>query len=113
MFLIGVILGIRIGILLIGIQFLLGKSEAWDKNSSSSFECGFRSYFNSRFSFSIHYFLIGLVFLFLDLELCIIIPFFNEGINNLVIILVLTFFIFILLIGLIHEWSTSKLDWLD
>lgn len=70
---------------------------------TSPFECGFSSYFFSRFSFSIHYFLIALIFLFLDLELCFIIPFFNEripDIKNLIPLIIVTA---ILLIGLFQE----------
>lgn len=80
-------------------------------NIRSVFECGFTSYFFSRFSFSIHYFIIGLIFLFLDLEICYIIPFFNEDFSSIGISFFFWLFILILILGLIEEWTLELLDW--
>lgn len=103
---------ITVLILILGILFFISrKREKWESLISTSFECGFSSYYFSRFSFSIHYFLVGLIFLFLDLELSFILPFFRESLGNILIEMSIFFFIFILLTGLIIEWKEGKLEW--
>lgn len=96
---------------LILLFFLLSKKQKWDLLLFSTFECGFTSYFFSRFSFSIHYFIIGLIFLFLDLELCFLFPFFNEDFSSLISMNFMWIFIFTLLLGLLMEWKEGELDW--
>lgn len=78
---------------------------------STTFECGFSSYFYSRHSFSIHYYLVALIFLFLDLEVCFMLPFLVEDTNNPLMWLYVAFFAIVLLLGLIKEWIENKLDW--
>lgn len=91
--------------------FFARKIIKFDSLLSSIFECGFTSYFYSRFSFSIHYFVLALIFLFLDLELCFIIPFFCEYTRKVSLIF-LVFVLLILFLGLILEWKQGKLDWI-
>lgn len=91
--------------------YLAGKSEKWEPSIGSSFECGFRSYFFSRFSFSIHYFLIALIFLFLDLEICLILPFLNEYFEDQEMLTYVVIFVRVLLLGLLYEWIESKIEW--
>lgn len=69
------------------------------------FECGFIGYEERRTSFSIHFFLVRLIFLVFDIELVLIYPFLREinesfiFFTNIIIIL----FVFILSIGLLIE----------
>lgn len=99
---------------LLGVLFLLRKTEKnWEEKRFRIFECGFTSYFYSRYSFSIQYFLIRLVFLFLDLELCFIIPMISERSANIKIYTFLTIFLIVLLIGLLEEWRIGALQWND
>uniref|UniRef100_A0AAU6PC22 NADH-ubiquinone oxidoreductase chain 3 n=1 Tax=Funkikonia zheana TaxID=3133676 RepID=A0AAU6PC22_9HEMI len=84
-----------------------------DFQSSSPFECGFNSMSIKRLPFSIHFFLIAVIFLIFDVEIVIIFP--------IVIILmfssiycwfyVISFFIFFLVFGLYHEWYNGVLTW--
>lgn len=97
--------------LLILIFFYVSKFENIRNSQSRSFECGFTSYFFSRFSFSIHYFLIALIFLFLDLELCFLMPLFMDEISGFKGSIILWVIVFILLLGLIEEWERGKLNW--
>nr|YP_009351812.1 NADH dehydrogenase subunit 3 [Rhinotergum shaoguanense]AQQ72851.1 NADH dehydrogenase subunit 3 [Rhinotergum shaoguanense] len=91
--------------------FVSSNKQDWDGLNSSSFECGYSSYFFSHFSFSVHYFLVALIFLFLDLELCFLMPFFNDSIPNFVLEDLMYMFVLILLMGLVIEWKESKLEW--
>lgn len=99
--------------LLIGLIFFFFSKKVGNENQIKSiFECGFTSYFFSRISISIHYFIVGLIFLFLDLELCYTLPFFFEGgwnfsnKNDIIII-----FLTILITTLLYEWVKENLNW--
>lgn len=105
------LLGIILPPIILFLFFLLSKNVSWNKGCGALFECGFTSYFFSRFSFSNHYFIIGLVFLFLDIELCIIFPFFNQSYSSRVSGIIVFLFVRILLIGLLGEWARGALDW--
>nr|AQM39843.1 NADH dehydrogenase subunit 3 [Orophyllus montanus] len=84
-----------------------------DQEKSSPFECGFDPKVSSRLPFSMHFFLIAVIFLVFDVEIALLLP--------LIIILqwskimlwsiISTFFLVILLLGLYHEWRQGALDW--
>nr|YP_009743562.1 NADH dehydrogenase subunit 3 [Tituria pyramidata]QIE11349.1 NADH dehydrogenase subunit 3 [Tituria pyramidata] len=94
-------------------SFFFSKKSVCDYQSSSSFECGFNSMSSKRLPFSIHFFLVAVIFLIFDIEVAIIFP--------IVIVLkysqvymwfyVISFFIFVLIIGLYHEWYNGILNW--
>lgn len=102
-----------ISFLLVFLFFFLSRSNIVNNSSISGFECGFYSYFSSRFSFSIHFFLVSLIFLFLDLEICFIVLLFLEDYDFFFLFLGIFFIIFFLLIGLIYEWGIGKLEWVN
>nr|YP_009228525.1 NADH dehydrogenase subunit 3 [Epitrimerus sabinae]ALK03788.1 NADH dehydrogenase subunit 3 [Epitrimerus sabinae] len=91
--------------------YVLSFKHNWMKEGGSPFECGFSSYFYSRFSFSIHYFLIGLIFLFLDLELSFLMPVLIEGSFSIWVKTSFVVFLSVLLLGILWEWKEKKLDW--
>nr|AQQ72864.1 NADH dehydrogenase subunit 3 [Leipothrix sp. 1 XFX-2017] len=99
-------------IFLLSVMFFLASSKMkMNFNSQTPFECGFSSYFYSRHSFSIHYFIITLIFLFLDLEICFLFPFFMEDLGSVSLASVTYVFVSVLLLGLLKEWQEMKLDW--
>uniref|UniRef100_A0AAU7N2V8 NADH-ubiquinone oxidoreductase chain 3 n=1 Tax=Petalocephala arcuata TaxID=3078504 RepID=A0AAU7N2V8_9HEMI len=93
--------------------FFFSKKTFLDFQKSSPFECGFNSMSLKRLPFSIHFFLVAVIFLIFDVEVVIIFP--------IVIIFsysdiymwfsVLSFFIFFLIFGLYHEWYNGILNW--
>nr|YP_009349967.1 NADH dehydrogenase subunit 3 [Phyllomimus sinicus]AQM40141.1 NADH dehydrogenase subunit 3 [Phyllomimus sinicus] len=84
-----------------------------DQEKSSPFECGFDPKKSSRLPFSMHFFLIAVIFLIFDVEIALILP--------LIIIIkhstlslwsyLSLFFILILIMGLYHEWNQGALEW--
>lgn len=93
------------------IFYFLGKKENNNFIQKRIFECGFSPYFYSHISVSIHYYIVGLIFLLLDLELCLIIPFIIEGgSQNLKKFSLLLIFITTLLLRLIYEWLKDNLN---
>nr|ARH54461.1 NADH dehydrogenase subunit 3 [Medon piceus] len=92
---------------------LLSKKTFMDREKSSPFECGFDPKSNARLPFSLQFYLIAVIFLIFDVEITLLIPL----IMTLKISDLLSFwsisliFIFILLIGLFHEWNQGALKW--
>nr|YP_005255130.1 NADH dehydrogenase subunit 3 [Fergusonina taylori]ADY85997.1 NADH dehydrogenase subunit 3 [Fergusonina taylori] len=92
---------------------LLSKKSFTDREKNSPFECGFDPMSSSRLPFSLHFFLISIIFLIFDVEIALILPMIM--IINLSNVWVWTttsiIFIIILLLGLYHEWNQGMLSW--
>nr|QWB85644.1 NADH dehydrogenase subunit 3 [Tragosoma depsarium] len=101
-------------ILIILVNFISKKSFN-DREKSSPFECGFDPKTTARLPFSLHFFLIAVIFLIFDVEITLLLPMIiTLSTSNLLnfSILVISFLI-ILLIGLIHEWKQGALNWVN
>lgn len=83
-----------------------------DKEKVTVYECGFNPFHNPGEPFSIRFFIIAILFLVFDLEVSLLFPWSSNsniiGFNSQLIVL---FFILILIIGLIYEWSKGGLEW--
>nr|YP_010758051.1 NADH dehydrogenase subunit 3 [Gunungiella acanthoclada]WEU80056.1 NADH dehydrogenase subunit 3 [Gunungiella acanthoclada] len=99
--------------LIMFIALTLSKKKIFDREKNSPFECGFSTSFFSRFPFSLHFYLISILFLIFDVEITIILPlFYLMNTTNLYIYLIMfIFFISILILGLLHEWNQNILNW--
>nr|YP_009441727.1 NADH dehydrogenase subunit 3 [Anatis ocellata]AOY39272.1 NADH dehydrogenase subunit 3 [Anatis ocellata] len=95
------------------LSFLISKKTFKDREKSSPFECGFDPKNSARLPFSIHFFLIALIFLIFDVEITLILPFiYSMKITKISMIsLNISLFILILLLGLYHEWNQGALNW--
>nr|ALO77202.1 NADH deshydrogenase subunit 3 [Alleculinae sp. ALL01] len=102
-----------ISMILIIMLNLTSKKTITDREKSSPFECGFDPKSSSRLPFSMHFFLIAIIFLIFDVEITLLLPMIiSMKYNNMMMYsLTLSFFILILLIGLIHEWKQGALTW--
>nr|YP_010464255.1 NADH dehydrogenase subunit 3 [Cteniopinus hypocrita]UUL71632.1 NADH dehydrogenase subunit 3 [Cteniopinus hypocrita] len=92
---------------------LTAKKMIMDREKSSPFECGFDPKSSSRLPFSMHFFLIAIIFLIFDVEITLLLPMivtlkFN---NTIMYSVTLSFFIVILMVGLLHEWKQGALTW--
>nr|QXG82639.1 NADH dehydrogenase subunit 3 [Rhagonycha fulva] len=102
-----------ITIILIVIVNIFSKKSLIDREKSSPFECGFDPKSFPRSPFSLQFFLIAMIFLIFDIEISLIIPMIillkiSSLINFSFLIM---FFLFILILGLIHEWNQGSLTW--
>lgn len=104
---------IIIALIVIILASYLSKKSILDREKCSPFECGFDPIISSRIPFSLRFFLITIIFLIFDVEIVLIIPIINILKYSNLIIWSFTriFFIWILLIGLYHEWSQGALEW--
>nr|YP_010564324.1 NADH dehydrogenase subunit 3 [Parapediasia teterrellus]UYX62347.1 NADH dehydrogenase subunit 3 [Parapediasia teterrellus] len=95
------------------LSIILSKKTFSDREKSSPFECGFDPKSLARIPFSIHFFLITVIFLIFDVEIALIFPIINLfKFTNFIILTKTSFFFFlILLLGLYHEWNQNMLNW--
>uniref|UniRef100_A0AAU6QFU0 NADH-ubiquinone oxidoreductase chain 3 n=1 Tax=Nepsalus decorosus TaxID=2950595 RepID=A0AAU6QFU0_9NEOP len=92
---------------------ILSKKSFYDREKNSPFECGFDPKCSARMPFSLHFFLIAIIFLIFDVEIALLLPIMiiMKMSNLSAWMLTATFFIFILLVGLYHEWNQGALEW--
>nr|YP_010309880.1 NADH dehydrogenase subunit 3 [Biston regalis]UMR55008.1 NADH dehydrogenase subunit 3 [Biston regalis] len=95
------------------ISIFLSKKSFMDREKSSPFECGFDPKSSARIPFSLHFFLITMIFLIFDVEIALIFPIIKlfKLVNFMIWMKVSFFFFIILLIGLYHEWNQNMLNW--
>nr|QBZ38192.1 NADH dehydrogenase subunit 3 [Stenocranus matsumurai] len=95
------------------ISYLISKKSILDMMKASPFECGFSKMTSPRISFSIHFFMIAIIFLMFDIELALIIPMIISFkmmkikqwmMSSLTILLIVTY-------GLYHEWMNGVIEW--
>nr|YP_010034218.1 NADH dehydrogenase subunit 3 [Monochamus sparsutus]QOW83757.1 NADH dehydrogenase subunit 3 [Monochamus sparsutus] len=103
-----------INILLVILLNLISKKSFSDREKSSPFECGFDPKNPARLPFSLQFFLIAVIFLIFDVEITLLFPLIMTlNISNIFNYMMITsFFIMILIIGLFHEWNQGALDWM-
>nr|ALO77606.1 NADH deshydrogenase subunit 3 [Hemipeplus sp. HEM01] len=102
-----------ISMIMILLVNLISKKTFQDREKSSPFECGFDPKTSARLPFSLHFFLIAVIFLIFDVEITLLFPMIASlkysSLNSFFSILM--FFITILIIGLFHEWNQGALNW--
>nr|ATN23484.1 NADH dehydrogenase subunit 3 [Bruchus sp. EMHAU-15071302] len=102
-----------IALIMIFLLNFISKKSFMDREKSSPFECGFDPKSPARLPFSLHFFLIAIIFLIFDVEITLLLPMipsmsFSNIYNYSLIVL---FFLLILLLGLYHEWNQGALNW--
>nr|YP_010423961.1 NADH dehydrogenase subunit 3 [Argynnis anadyomene]USH57521.1 NADH dehydrogenase subunit 3 [Argynnis anadyomene] len=99
--------------ILMTISFIISKKSFLDREKCSPFECGFDPKSIARIPFSLHFFLITMIFLIFDVEIALIFPMIPtfKLVNFFIWFKISFFFIFMLLIGLYHEWNQNMLNW--
>nr|YP_010329895.1 NADH dehydrogenase subunit 3 [Asota paliura]UNP54645.1 NADH dehydrogenase subunit 3 [Asota paliura] len=95
------------------LSIILSKKSFSDREKSSPFECGFDPKSSARIPFSLHFFLITVIFLIFDVEIALIFPIIPlfKMVNFILWTKISFFFILILIIGLYHEWNQNMLNW--
>nr|AOY39765.1 NADH dehydrogenase subunit 3 [Hylurgops palliatus] len=92
---------------------IFSKKTFYDREKNSPFECGFDPKNLARLPFSLHFFLIAIIFIIFDVELTLLLPLIlTTKISNFISLSsALVIFIWILLYGIYHESTLGALNW--
>nr|YP_010693563.1 NADH dehydrogenase subunit 3 [Scolytoplatypus skyliuae]WCB99754.1 NADH dehydrogenase subunit 3 [Scolytoplatypus skyliuae] len=106
-------ISIFITIIMFVLLNLLSKKSFYDREKSSPFECGFDPKNYARLPFSLHFYLLAIIFIIFDVELTLLLPSiiimkFSNLINFSMTIIS---FILILIFGLFYEMKQGSLNW--
>nr|ACY09441.1 NADH dehydrogenase subunit 3 [Diachasmimorpha longicaudata] len=101
-------------VILMVLNFFISKKSILDREKSSSFECGFDSLSLSRLPFSIHFYLIGILFLVFDIEVIFLLPMINlfKILNFYIWVYLSLIILMILYLGLEFEKFEGSLKWI-
>nr|UDF83762.1 NADH dehydrogenase subunit 3 [Coenomyia ferruginea] len=104
---------LTISTLIMLLASMMSKKSLTDREKMSPFECGFDPMNSSRLPFSLRFFLIAIIFLIFDVEIALILPMVMIMNYSTMMTWIMTslIFIFILLLGLYHEWNQGALEW--
>nr|YP_010990688.1 NADH dehydrogenase subunit 3 [Rhotana formosana]WOW99132.1 NADH dehydrogenase subunit 3 [Rhotana formosana] len=90
----------------------MSKKTKNKREKNLPFECGFNQISSPRKSFSIHFFLLSLLFIVFDVEILLILPMSSTDMINIKEWLMFSLItMIILLLGIYHEWNMGMLEW--
>ena len=100
-----------IGLLLLGLGFLIGKGSK-DAEKLSPYECGFEAFEDSRTKFDVRYYLVAILFIIFDLEIAFLFPWAVslDTVGRFGLIS-MALFLALLVVGFIYEWKKGALEW--
>ena len=117
MFLIGVrvFLSFFVSSFVCVLAWSLAKRALEDREKNSPFECGFDPRSSARLPFSVRFFLLAVIFLIFDVEIALLLPLPFVAVKRyrIVALISVIIFLFVLAIGLVHEWREGSLDWVE
>ncbi len=100
-----------IGLLLLGLGFLIGQGDK-DQEKLSAYECGFEAFEDSRMKFDVRYYLVAILFIIFDLEIAFLFPWaVSLDTVGKFGLLAMALFLAILVVGFIYEWKKGALEW--
>lgn len=104
-------IGLIIGLLPIGLGWLLGPHRP-NPAKKSPYECGFDAFEDARNPFDVRFYLVAILFIIFDLETAFLFPW------AMIIRVVgwpafwsMMVFLVILIVGFIYEWRKGALEW--
>ena len=83
-----------------------------DSEKLSPYECGFEAFEDARMQFDVRYYLVAILFILFDLEIAFLFPWaVSLDAIGFIGFLSMMFFLAILVVGFVYEWSKGALDW--
>nr|WRQ18257.1 NADH dehydrogenase subunit 3 [Nandigallia matai] len=92
---------------------MLSKKKISENQKLTQFECGFNPISNKRMPFSIHFFMISVIFLIFDIEIIIVFPMIMTMKFSMIKFWMMAsiLMIMVIIMGLYNEWYNGMLDW--
>nr|YP_009520477.1 NADH dehydrogenase subunit 3 [Bourletiella arvalis]ATP01405.1 NADH dehydrogenase subunit 3 [Bourletiella arvalis] len=99
--------------LLIFINALVAMKKKMEREKGSPFECGYDPKTSARVPFSLHFFLVAVIFLIFDVEITLLMPMpiLMKMLKVKTWLILSMSFILILILGTMHEWKEGSLEW--
>nr|ACU87765.1 NADH dehydrogenase subunit 3 [Dicaeum trigonostigma] len=107
-------LSLTLSIALTVLNFWLAQMNP-DSEKLSPYECGFDPLGSARLPFSIRFFLVAILFLLFDLEIALLLPlpWATQLQSPTTTLALASSLIFLLILGLIYEWTQGGLEWAE
>ena len=105
------LLAIVLSAIILGASYVLSfQNESTSK--LSSYECGFDPFEDARNIFDVHFYLVAILFLVLDLEVMFLFPW-AVSLNSIGLkgFIGMVIFLVILTVGFFYEWRLGALEW--
>ena len=91
-------------------HLFLEKEPYFEK--SSTYECGFEPFSDTRGKFDVQFYLVAILFIIFDLEIIFMFPWAVALVDLEPLgFWSMMFFLFVLTIGFIYEWKKGALEW--
>ena len=101
-------LSIILSIIIGGVSYLISAKVA-EYDLGSAYECGFEPFEESHRPFSVTFFLVGLLFVLLDIEIIIILPWCTLSDDFMYNLPIVVLFFELLVLGFMFEWFRGAL----
>jgi NADH-quinone oxidoreductase subunit A len=109
------LVSISIGLIVSFVVFNLSNFliiKQYDLEKTSSYECGFDPFEDSRTKFDVKFYLVAILFIIFDLEIVFLFPWaVSLGNIDFLGFWSMVIFLFILTVGFLYEWFKGALDW--
>nr|YP_010570466.1 NADH dehydrogenase subunit 3 [Gigantidas vrijenhoeki]UZG65979.1 NADH dehydrogenase subunit 3 [Gigantidas vrijenhoeki] len=104
-----------VAMVMMGVCLILSMMGQWSREKVSPYECGFDPMLSARSSFSLRFFLLGVLFLVFDVEVVMVVPilFVLYGGVEVVGVICLVGFLHVLTIGCLYERRDGSMDWVS
>lgn len=81
-----------------------------DLDKSSAYECGFDAFGEARQTFSVSFYLVSIMYLLFDIEICYLFPYVMCQ-ANAQMFWTMNLFLSLLVVGFVYEWGVGALEW--
>lgn len=109
---VGFVLGLTLLLLSATIQRIFGIHSP-SKVKTESYECGMKTFHDTKIQYDVKYYLFALIFIVFDVEFVFLVPWaviFDLSTSKLFLITEAFMFVFILVLGLYYAWTKGVLE---
>ncbi len=114
--LIFIVISIVFSFIAIGLPSILGPRRK-NAQKQEPYESGIIPFHDARRRFPVKYYLVAMLFILFDIEVIFLYPWagallpLRDNFGMLIALAPMGFFLLILILGLVYEWSKGALDW--